>query len=70
MASSGSIAPYSVVVWEFLNDLNLWEVYEPAVVDLLEMHSQTNPSSPLSLAPASPLLASLQVTLSSNAGAE
>lgn len=67
MASSGSIAPYSVVVWEFLNDLNLWEVYEPAVADLLEMHSQTNPSSPLSLAPASPLLASLQVTLSSNA---
>jgi len=67
MAFSGSIAPYSVVVWEFMNDLNLWEVYEPAVVDLLETHSQTNASSPLSLAPASPLLASLQVTFSSNA---
>ena len=34
--SCGSNQTYEVVVWEWLNDLVLWEPYEPAVVDFIE----------------------------------
>ena len=42
--SCGSNQTYKVVVWEWLNDLILWEPYEPAVVDFIEKQYQLRSS--------------------------
>lgn len=54
---SAGPAHYSVVVWEWQNDLSLWEPYDPQIVDYVEMSYQTNPTTPAQLGVVSPSLA-------------
>ena len=54
---SAGPAHYSVVVWEWQNDLSLWEPYNPQIVDYVEMSYQTNPTTPAQLGVVSPSLA-------------
>ena len=54
-------APSPVVVWEWRNDLSMWEVYDPGVVAFIETSHASNPTGFVSLAGASPSLAAYQV---------
>ena len=74
MASVGQPGPYSVILWEWSNDIHMWEPYEPRVTDFIETKFQANPSATFSLGPMSPNLSLYEIVFSSanpqNAGSD
>ena len=64
-AASDSAEPHSVILWEFMNNLNMWEPYEPKIVEYLESNSLANSSTPLSLGFAASHLRDFVVIFSS-----
>jgi len=64
-AASDSAEPHSIILWEFMNNINMWEPYEPKIVEYLESNSLANSSTPLSLGFAASHLKDFVVIFSS-----